>query len=115
MMDGDPDGSGLPDGAELLSDGTVRYPLAWPIAFQLAGVDQVLDEVIVRRKTMADNIAIKNKSNPVDVAMELLIRLCRLERKLVEQMDDVDSEAIGQIIESFTKPGRPTGSSVPAQ
>ena len=113
-MGGNPAEADLPEGAALQVDGTVFYVLRYPISYQKGGKEERVETVIVRRKTMADNLAIKSFDNPLDIAVTLISRLCDLELPIVSKMDDVDAEAIGEIIEGFTRPGRATGNSAPA-
>jgi len=99
--------TGLPEGAELMSDGSgrVRYPLRYPISFKVGGVDQKLEEIIVRRKNFEDNLTIKAMTNEVDIGFTLFMRLTGIEEPIARKLDDVDQMAFGQIVESFTKPG----------
>ncbi len=103
----------LPEGAQVLHDGKVRYELRWPITYQVGNEQQTLSHVTIRRKIYADNLAIKAINNPVDIGFALIQRLCGLEEPLIEAMDDADSEAIGAIIESFTQPGPRMPTSAP--
>lgn len=104
----------LPVGAALQPDGTVIYFLAYPITINVGGSEKSISEVTVRRKRMDDNMAISKMTDGAAVACELIIRLTGIEKAAAMLMDDVDSEAIGAIIQSFTTPGRPTGSSASA-
>jgi hypothetical protein len=109
--------SELPEGAVQNSDGTVSYKLSYPIKTTLGGRDETVDLVTVRRKRMADNLAIEDHSKNRDfikISATLIERLTGLHAAQVAMLDDVDSEAIGSIIEGFTMPGRATGSSASA-
>lgn len=112
-MSGEDGQVALPDGAELLGDGRVRWTLKWPVSYRIGNEEQRLEAIIIRRKTFADNLAIKSISNPVDIGFKLICRLTGLEPQIAEQLDDVDAEAFGQIVESFTTPGPQTQTSAP--
>lgn len=103
----------LPVGALLNGDGTVTYALQFPLKYKSGQEDRGVDIVTVRRKTMADNLALKSINNEIDYAFTLIQRLCELEPATVKMMDDVDWAAIGVIVDSFTTPGQRTGSSSP--
>jgi hypothetical protein len=100
----------LPEGAVVNSDGTVTLPLGYPIKWTVNGQEELIHSVTIRRKTMADNLSIKRLDNPIDVAITLIALLTGLHEKAVEKMDEADADAIGTIIEGFSKPGRATGS-----
>lgn len=106
--------STLPEGAVLQADGSVFYALAYPIHIEEKGATTSVDAVMIRRKRMDDNLAIKKLDNPVDIAVTLIERLTGLDHKSVRLIDDVDHEAIGEIISGFSTPGRRTGSRSPA-
>jgi len=108
-----PDQGALPDGAELLPDGKVRYTLKWPVTYRIGNEEQRLETITIRRKVYADNLAIKAIGNPVDLGFTLLCRLTGLDAKIVQEIDDVDSDAFGQIVEGFTPPGPQTQTSAP--
>lgn len=101
----------LPEGATLLEDGTVSYTLRWPVKYTIGNTAQKLENITVRRKNFADNRAIKKLDNPVDIGFTLFMRLTGLEAHLADQIDDVDQEAFGRIVDSFTKPGPATQTS----
>ncbi len=100
----------LPDGATVNADGSVDYPLSYPIEMIRNGVAEPIDTVTVKRRKLADNLAIKDMKNPIDVMATLTQRLTGLDHKIAAKLDDVDLEAIGTIIEGFSMPGRATGS-----
>lgn len=100
----------LPEGATLKPDGTVAYTLQWPIKYKVGAEERAVTEVAVRRKNLDDNLAIKDLETSADVAWVLIQRLCDVDHFVAGKIDDVDNAAIGVIIESFTKPGRRTGS-----
>ena len=104
----------LPDGAIVNPDGTVHYSLRWPISYEQGGSPKTISSVTVRRKNMGDLMAIKNLANPVDIGAVTLQRLTGLLDHEMNRMDDVDCDAIGDIIEGFTRPGRATGSGASA-
>lgn len=104
----------LPLGAELQADGSVLYALAYPIRIEDKGATTSVDTVTIRRKRMDDNLAIKRLDNPVDIAVTLIERLTGLDHKAVRLIDDIDHEAIGEIITGFSTPGRTIGSRSPA-
>ena len=104
----------LPIGATVYADGSVGYILQYPIKYKVGAEDRSVNEVTVRRKRLDDNLAIKKLETNADVAFVLIQRLCDLDANTAKLVDDVDNEAIAEIIESFTTPGRTTGSDVSA-
>lgn len=100
----------LPEGAEVNSDGSVTYPLRFPIKYKVGAEERSVASVTIRRKNMADNLAIKKVDHPFDIAFTLIQRLCNLEPETVKLMDDVDCSTIADIVEGFTMPGQLSGS-----
>ena len=100
----------LPEGATRLSDGTVEYTLLFPIHYKTGSEEHSVNTVKVRRKRMDDNLAIAKIDDPIDIAFLMIQRLCDLDPAPVRLMDDIDSDAIGSIIEGFTQPGQRNGS-----
>lgn len=103
----------LPQGTTVLADGKVEYVLRYPVKYMVGNSEEQLAKIIVRRKNFADNIAIKAMTNAVDIGFTLMCRLTGLDAKIISEIDDVDQEAFGQIVESFTTPGPQTQTSVP--
>lgn len=99
----------LPEGAEVNPDGSVSYPLRFPIKYKVRAEERSVSSVTIRRKTMADSLAIKKIDHPYDIAFTLIQRLCNLEPESVKMMDDVDWSTIGDIVEGFTAPGQLSG------
>ncbi len=104
----------FPEGAVENADGSVTLPLHYPVDYTVGSeVHQVL-EVTVRRKKMADTIAIKGLTNAVDVIVTTIELLTGLNSVAVKKLDDVDAHRIIDIVEGFSRPGRATGSSASA-
>lgn len=99
----------LPEGAVIQPGGKILYPLVYPIAYKKGETEVKIDNITIRRKNMSDLIAIKDINNGVDIMVETIIRLTGLEAHEVSQIDDLDAEAIQDIIESFTATGPKAG------
>ena len=99
----------LPKGAKLNPDGTIHYFLQHPIEYEKGSAKVAVADVTMRRKKMADNMAIKELSNGIDIVSVLIERLTGLEPYLVSELDDVDIEAMQIILDSFTQLGPKTG------
>lgn len=108
------DAAQLPADAVLNPDGSVTLPLIYPVTYSIGDATHEVSQVTVRRKKMADNLAIKTLTTSVEVAAVLIERLTGIPSVAVHKLDDVDSARIGDVIEGFSMPGRATGSSAPA-
>ena len=104
----------LPEGAIVNTDGTVHYPMRFPVSYSKGSETVVVQDVTIRRKKMADNKAIKSMINGIDIAATLIERLCEVPMVAVDRMDDIDVENIGAIIEGFSMPGPLTGNAASA-
>ncbi len=107
------DGPQLPADAVVNGDGSVTLPLIYPVQYSIGDAVHDVSQVTIRRKKMADNLAIKSLTTAVEVAAVLIERLTGIPAVAVQKLDDVDSARIGDVIEGFSMPGRATGSNAP--
>lgn len=71
--------------------------------------EEKMDSVTIRKPKAKDLRAIDAVTGDVAKSIALMARLTGLTVATVDEMDVTDFQAIGDIIEGFTQPGRPTG------
>lgn len=104
------DSGTLPEGAVQNHDGTVTLPLLYPVEYKVGEEGNVVDDVTIRRPKMADTLAIKAITNPIDLIFSQITRLTGQPEAVVKKFDEVDVHRIVDVVEGFSKPGRATGS-----
>lgn len=104
----------LPEGAELQPDGKVRYRLRFPFKHRIGNDEALLESVVIRRKTMRDNRALKDITNVIEEVFQTIKLLTGLAEIEVDAIDEFDAQMIGEIIGSFATPGPATSTGASA-
>ena len=85
--------------------GRVTYALKYPVQFGT----QEIAELSLRRPKGKDLRAFRDGDKTVSETLDLIGRLANQPKPVVDELDVVDIEALGAIINSFTESGRSTG------
>ena len=83
----------------------VVYRLQYPIEFG----SETITELSLRRVKGKDIRAVRNTASPASETLDLIGRLSGQPRPVIDELDAIDVEEVGKIVEGFTKSGPPTG------
>ena len=108
----------LPAQAELLADGSVRLPLAFPVTLKFRSArtgavdEQTVAELVMGRLTGADLRAVSaaSEASRATVALARSARIPEMRfNAIFDRMDGADAAAAVRVVEHFLSSGRPTG------
>lgn len=99
----------LPEGAEVLDGGQIRYPLKYPVTVTLKDRDgtqreEKIDSLVIRRPkikeiTDAGEATARNKAAAI---YEFTAKLTGYTKQVIEELDAEDFMEVQDIIEGFT-------------
>ena len=91
------------------SKGAISYPLAYPIENTIGSESLQVDTVTIERPKGRHMRKLNIKGGATSAILDRIGELTGLTKPQVDNLDEFDILAIGDILESFTLPGQATG------
>lgn len=86
-----------------------RYKLLYPVSYSIGEEAHVLDELELRRLTLADRLILDEPISYAEKVTQILGKMTGNPRAVLLKIDATDADRIDQIFGYFLQPGPATG------